>query len=424
MPALPGSVLTLPRLLLAAAFFCGCTIAGLFTSSFFRILPSIGMAGLVLTSLVCYWRHRAAYRRCNAVGYGSFLLVYAVHVFSGLLLDTLSEAKYKQDVVLQLPFLLLPLAFWLLPPLPTRYLRGLWMWFIALTVCAAAYSTGNYLLHQEEINGLYLQSKVMPTEPDHIRFSLMVTLAVAVGSILLAHRAVAERLRPWVLTATLSLALFQHLLAVRSGLLTLYIVGGVAVLWLAIRLRRFRPAAGLLSLLLLLPIVGYVCFPTFRNKFTNTREDIDRVEHTASANNYSLVGRVYSYRVAYKVFGDNPWLGVGKANMEAELAARYKQDFPNINPQAYILPHNQYLYAAVAFGLVGVLLFMFGFYYAGVSIWPAYAPILVTQYLIVTLSFLVEYTVETQIGIAFSLFFLLLALEGSKPSAADGWRPR
>lgn len=419
------SVLTLPRLLGAAAFFCGCVIAGLFTASFFRVLPSIGMAGLVLTALLCFWLHGTTYVRYQAASYWSFLLVYGVHLSAGLITTAANKTKYVQDVVLQLPFLLLPIAFWLLPPIPTPLLRGLWLWFIGLTALAAMWSTGNYLLHQDAINSLYLHSKVMPTEPDHIRFSLMITLAVAVGALLIAHGAVTSTVRWLVIGATAGLALFQHLLAVRSGLLTLYVVGGVGVLWLVLRLRDYRRGMQLLAVLLALPLVSYLCFPTFRNKFTNTREDVERVEHTASANNYSLVGRVYSYRVAFKVFQDAPVLGVGKAAMEPAMAEYYQRDFPNINPNSYILPHNQFLYTAVAFGAMGLLLFIIGFYYAGISTWPRYAPLLLVHYLIVTLSFLVEYTIETQIGIAFSLFFLLLALEGNKPvEAAEVWRPR
>ncbi|GGG29585.1 hypothetical protein GCM10011378_02860 [Hymenobacter glacieicola] len=134
---------------------------------------------------------------------------------------------------------------------------------------------------------------------------------------------------------------------------------------------------------------------------------------------------MYSYKVALKVIQDNLWVGVGKADIEDEMATRYRREFPMIQAGAYIQPHNQYLYSTVAFGIAGLILFIVGFYYAGLCIWPRYAPLLLAQYLIVTLSFLVEYTLETQIGLAFALFFLLLALEGSKPIRAQEseWRP-
>lgn len=420
-----GSILTLHRLQVAATFFCVCVILGLFTSSFFRILPSIGMAGLLVTGLASYGLHRSDYPRANGGIYGAFFLVYLIHLTSGFLISEANWGEYKRDIVLQLPFLILPFGFWLLPALPAATLRTLWLSLVGTTVVAALLSTANYILHFEQINELYLHSKVMPTEPDHIRFSLIITLAIAAAGALLAHRSVTGLGKKLVVGAMLFLALYLHILAVRSGLLTFYFLGGVGCLWLIARRRQYYQALQLAVGLLLLPAFSYVCFPTFRNKSVNTREDVGRVEHTASANNYSLVGRVYSYKVALKVIEDNLWFGVGKADINAEMAVHYRRDYPTIQPEAYIQPHNQYLYSTVAFGVVGLLLFVVGFYYPGLSMWPRHAPLLLAQYIIITLSFLVEYTLETQIGLAFALFFLLLALEGCKaPLNTDtGWRP-
>ncbi|MBB4599992.1 O-antigen ligase [Hymenobacter luteus] len=420
-----GSILTLQRLQIAATFFCICVILGLFTSSFFRILPSIGMAGLLATGIVSYGLHRKVYSRMHGSIYSAFSLVYIIHLVSGFLISAVNWGEYKRDIVLQLPFLILPLAFWLLPALPGAHLRKLWFCLIGAATTAALLSTVNYVLHFEQINELYLHSKVMPTEPDHIRFSLIITLAIAAGGALLMHQSITGIGKKLVVGAVLFLALYQHMLAVRSGLLTFYFLGGVTCLWLVMRRQQYYRALQLAAGLLLLPVLSYVCFPTFRNKSVNTREDVGRVEHTASANNYSLVGRVYSYKVALKVIKDNPWFGVGKADIESEMAIHYRQDYPTIQPEAYIQPHNQYLYSTVAFGGVGLLLFIIGFYYPGLSIWPRHAPLLLAQYIITTLSFLVEYTLETQIGLAFALFFLLLALEGCKSPASPEkeWRP-
>ncbi|TGE10002.1 O-antigen ligase family protein [Hymenobacter fodinae] len=427
MPSSLSSQLTIPRILTASTVFCACIIVGLFTSTFFRILPSIGIVGVLLCGLVSFVLHRDAYTRSSKSVYLPFVLIYGIHAASGLLTNSANLREYERDIVLQLPFLALPIGFWLLPPIPTRQLRLLWYLLIVVTVISAAVSTGNYLLHVDEINELYLRSKVMPTEPDHIRFSLIVTLAIAVGAALLGQEKIEPGARFWLRMAIIGLALYQHLLAVRSGLVTFYVLGGFALLWLILYRKQYKRATGLAAALVLLPLFSYICFPTFRNKSANTREDVGRVDHTASANNYSLVGRVYSYKVALKVVEENPWFGVGKADMEQELAQHYKREFPNIQPEAYILPHNQFLFTTVALGCVGVVLFIIGFYYPGITSGTRYAPLLLTQYIIVTISFLVEYTIETQIGIAFSLFFLLLALEGAKGenSEYEGglWRP-
>lgn len=421
-------VLTIPRLTIAAAVFCSFIIVGLFIADFFRILPSIGIVGITLTA-ICY---RVLHRREQGSQndwrvYSTLACVFFVHVAAGVNTSSHNLEKYTQDVVLQSPFLLLPLAFWLLPALPRQYLTWLWQLFIGCVVVASLVATGNYLLHAAEINEMYLHSKIMPTEPDHIRFSLMVTLATAAAVVLLTFDTTLSSLkRGSLVTAVAILALFQHLLAVRSGLVTFYAVGTLMAAWMVLHQRAYRRAALILTVLVTLPLVSYLSFPTFRNKFVNTQDDLNEVNNTAAANNYSLVARVYSYKVAAKLVKDNPWFGVSKADMPEEMAKHYAADYPRIRPQSYIQPHNQFIYSAVAFGLIGVLVFTLCFYYPLLWTWPRFAPLVIIQYIIVSLSFLVEYTLETQIGLTYSLLFILLGLNGLRLNPAEApqtWRP-
>ncbi|SHI70993.1 O-antigen ligase [Hymenobacter daecheongensis DSM 21074] len=420
-----ASTVTILRLHFAATLFCAFVIVGLFVANYFRILPSIGIAGLGLTAISYALVYKRVANRQQWPLFGSFIVIYGIHLLSGLNTEAANMGEYYRDVVLQLPFVVLPLAFWVLPALPAQKLENLWRLFIGCVVVSALISTGYYLLHAAAINEIYLHSKIMPTEPDHIRFSLMVTLAVAVGVVLLNWGRNTTAWRVALLMAVIYLALFQHLLAVRSGLVTLYAVGGMYFLWLVLRAKHYRRAAYLTGCLLLLPAVSYLCFPTFRNKFINTQEDLGKVSDTQAANNYSLVARVYSYKAAWAIMKQNPVTGVGKADMQDEMARQFRQHYPEIAESSYLLPHNQFIYDLVAFGLLGTLLFAVCFYYPAFWAWPQFAPLLVAQYTLVTLSFLVEYTLETQIGLTFSLFFLLLSLNGLLPAPDESqqWRP-
>jgi len=421
------STFTLARLHRAALFFCGCVIVGIFIANWFRILPSIGMAGIAVTGLV----YAAVYRRVAHWSlwpvFGSLFLVFLVHLLQGFNTETASMGEYGRDVVLQLPFLALPLGFWLLPALPGRYLRWLWLLLIGMTLLAATGATINYLLHAREINESYLHSKVMPTEPDHIRFSLIITLAIAAGALLLAHDTVRAVWRRWVIGAIVVLALFLHLLAVRSGEMTFYVLGGLAILWLVLRKRQWKQAGALAAVLVLLPVFSFVAFPTFRNKVYNTQEDVGKVKQTDSAEgkNYSIAARVYSYKAALAVWQDNKLVGVGKPDLEGEMAKRYATLYPEMGARFYIQPHNQYLYNLAAYGALGLLIFCVGLFYPAWWARHKRAPLLLAQYVSIALSFLVEYTLETQIGLAFVVFFLLLALQGSLPCEEEDktWRP-
>ena len=152
------------------------------------------MGGLAVTSVVFALVHKRIANRSLWPVFGSIAMVFVLHLLAGIHTQAANMDEYRFDLGLQLPFLMLPLAFWLLPPLPSRYLRWLWGTLIGMTVLAAIGATANYLLHAAAINESYMHSKVMPTEPDHIRFSLLITMAIAAAVLLLVHQAVPERL--------------------------------------------------------------------------------------------------------------------------------------------------------------------------------------------------------------------------------------
>ncbi|GAB3289195.1 hypothetical protein GCM10027511_00860 [Hymenobacter humi] len=406
-------------------FFCICIIVGIFIAHWFRVLPSIGMAGIALTGLIYAWVHGRVANWDEWPVFGSLFLVFMLHVVQGLNTDAANYGEYWKDIVLQLPFLALVVGFWLLPALPGRYLRALWLLLIAVTLTAALGATVNYLMNVGEINEMYLHSKVMPTEPDHIRFSLIITLAIAAGVLLLVHQAVRTLWRPWLMATIVLLALFLHLLAVRSGEMTFYVLGGLAVLRLITRAKQWKRAAALAVLLLALPAISFIALPTFRNKIFNTQDDVSSVDRSSIGKTYSISSRVYSYKAAVAVWKENKLIGVGKPDLKTEMAKQYAILYPELTPEFYIQPHNQYLYNLAAYGALGLLVFCIAIFYPAWWARRKHAPLLLAQYISIALSFLVEYTLETQIGLAYVVFFLLLALQGSLPATEEDpeWRP-
>ncbi|MBH8559443.1 O-antigen ligase family protein [Hymenobacter negativus] len=419
------AVFSLARLHRSAFFFCACIIISIFLVNWLRVALGIAMGGLAVTGVVFALVHKRIANRALWPVFGSIAMVFVLHVLAGFYTQAGNMDEYRFDLGMQLPFLILPLSFWLLPPLPSRYLRWLWELFIAMTVIAALGATINYLLHAREINESYMHSKVMPTEPDHIRFSIIVTMAIAAAVLLLAHQAIPHSWRNWVKGAVVVLALFLHLLAVRSGEMTFYALGGMAVLWLAFSRKQWQKSLLLLVTLMLLPTVSYLAFPTFRNRVYNTQEDVSKVQESSEGKNFSISARVYSYQAALAVWRDNKLIGVGKPNLEGEMARRYAKLHPQLTPEFYILPHNQYLYNLAAYGVIGLLVFCLSLFYPAWWARHRHAPLLLAQYVSIALSFLVEYTLETQIGLAFVVFFLLLALQGLMPceESDPAWRP-
>lgn len=395
-------------------------IVGIFLSDFIRVLPSIGIAGLFLTSLGYSLQQRRIAQRAHWPELLSFVLVYLLHLATGLWRSNLADPVVRQDLVLELPFVLLPVSFLLLPGWPAAHKRVLWLVLIGCCLVAATAATSNYLLNTKEINRIYLESRVMPTVLDHIRFSLLISMAVLAGTLLVFGR----DLRPWLRRATIVsvglLFLFQHLLSARSGLVTLYAGGVVWLGWLGWQLRRWKEV--LWSSLLIIGLAGgsLLVFTTLRNKIVDTLTDFDQIKTVNAANYYSLTARVYSYEVAWSIIQAHPVAGVSKVKLDEAMAAQYGIQFPQIERPHYLLPHNQFLYNAAAYGFVGLAIFLVGFYY---PLWVGLRRrniLLLLMYLIVSISFLVEYTLETQIGVLTGLFFILLAGAPGPPVTTSG----
>ena len=392
-------------------------VGGLFISDTIRALPSIGIAGLFLTGVGYSVQHRRIAQRARAPQLLSFLLIYGLHLATGLWHSSLASQALRQDLVLELPFVLLPVAFLLLPDWLAPHKRTLWLVLIGGCLVAASIATANYVLHFKAIDQLYLESRVMPTEPDHIRFSLLVSMAVLAGAVLVLGAPMPRWLRLGTIVGIVLLFLFQHLLAARSGLVTLYAASALWLGWLGWQLRRWKTMVLSALLVTLLGGASLFFFTTLQNKIINTREDTGKIALVGAANNFSVTARVYSYEVAWAVIRQHPVAGVSKIKLADAMANQYGYMFPQIERVHYLLPHNQFIFNLAAYGTVGLLVFLLGFY---ALLWEGLRTrniLLLLMYLIVSISFLVEYTLESQIGILTGLFFILLAAAPTAPEA-------
>ncbi|RZK32072.1 MAG: O-antigen ligase domain-containing protein, partial [Hymenobacter sp.] len=343
-------------------FFGIVIIVGIFLSFAVRVLPSIGIAGLFLTGVGYSVRHRRIAQRAQWPALLSFTGIYLLHAITGLAHYDTSAGTLQEDLVLQLPFLLLPLSFLLLPTWPEVHRTTLWLVLIGCCVVSALGATINYVANYEVINQAYLRSQVIPTAQDHIRLSLLISMAVLVGAVLLFTKALPPLLRNPTAAGIMLLFVFQHLFAVRSGLLTMYAGGVILLIWLATQ-REHRKAV--LFVTVLLAALAGAClhfFPTLQNRIANTRYDAGLVELTDAANNYSITARIYSYKVAWAIIHEHPLLGVSKVKLNEEIASQYSYMYPEIEEAHYLMPHNQFLYNLAAYGVIGLLVFILCFY--------------------------------------------------------------
>ncbi|GAB3638828.1 hypothetical protein GCM10027422_44180 [Hymenobacter arcticus] len=199
-------------------------------------------------------------------------------------------------------------------------------------------------------------------------------------------------------------------MAVRSGLLSLYVGGTLLLVVVGWQLKRWKTAAVSVVLVLAIGLACLWLLPTLQLRIHNTWYDTTQRAAVSSANNFSVTARLYSYEVAEAIIQQHLLLGVGKAQLKQEMAQQYSYRYPEISPDNYLLPHNQLVYNLAAYGVIGLVIFLCGFYY---PLWVGIRQhnlLVLVIYAIITISFLTEYTLENNLGVIIGLFFPLLAL--------------
>jgi len=341
-------------------------------------------------------------------------LVFFIFLISGLWSDNLAYFAGKMQV--KLPFLLLPYAFFTAPQMTKRKVHSFLAFFLLLISVLSLLTLINYALHYQEVTASYLKAKTLQVPFNHIRFSLMLSFSALTAFYL--YREKVKLLVKWeprfYLALSIFLFVFLHILSVRSGLLSFYL-GAAWMLLLHIRQSRNRKKASLLLLLLLgIPVLAYFTVPTFHNKIEYMHHDLEQYRSGDEISRFSDSRRLSSWEAGIAVGNHSPLTGVGYGDFRDEVYRYYAREMPSFDPDTYIIPHNQLILTYAATGLFGLLLFIVFLLYP-VFRRKAYRfyPFALIN-IIIWSSFMVESTLEIQIGTAFFLLFFLLTLKAQE----------
>lgn len=385
-----------------------------------RFLLSVSMFGLAIVGLLDCTRRKGRWNiQWNPIfvqnlrqfgfrpEYMVVTLFFFVVLFSGW--QTEDWDYWLGRLRIKLPFLILPIAFLGLPVFSQREYLGL-AYFLIFTLFLTCIGIGiNYLIHFEAINESIKHGKSIPTPSNHIRFSLLLSLGILGGGWLSWKQFYTHfSWEKWLIRGiTLFLFGFIFLLSVRSGLVALY--GGLFILLVYyMNYTRNYWKAGFLALgLITMPLLAYFMLPSFNAKMGYVQEDLS-MQQQDKAQNYSDAGRFTSIVLGMEIAEMNPILGVGAGNLRQEVEALYARIYPTVREAK--LPHNQFVWVLAANGIIGLLLFSMAFFY---PLWyngNYRQPLFLAFNVVIFSSFLTESTLETSLGVALYLFFLLLGL--------------
>lgn len=313
----------------------------------------------------------------------------------------------------KLPFILLPFIAPLLASTMSKKDILLWIYFsLLIVIIGVIYSTSVYLQDFYAITESYRKAKVIPTLLSHVRFSLWIALSVlycvhAYLHDLYLYHVIEKKI---LLIIAIVFFIFLHILAVRSGLLGCYITLLFYFYFYFKKQNKIR--------YYILTIAGFICFgvaallliPSLQNKVRYVDYDFELFNQKKEIAHTSDGKRIITYKAAFELIKKNPLFGVGIGDLKDKVFEQAQVLYPNTIKEK-IEPHNQYLWVMTSMGVLGFLIFMIGLYLPFLKAQYLHDPLLTGFFLLMSLSFLVEATLETQHGITlFSIFYLYFRL--------------
>lgn len=378
-----------------------------------RAILSISM--IVMVANACWpLQFKDVWRRYMQSKIGLMSLLYFMAIFiSGLWSER--QDLWFDILVLNLPFLILPLGMMTVPLWDLKFRKIFVISLYAILLAVIMVSLVTVMLDWDTYVSNYAHSKMIPTieEGDHIRFSLSLCLALIPGIAYLTQER-KQYILPWerifIIASMAIICIYLHILSAKTGLLSLYMLIGLMGFYYLMQ-KGFKLVAFVVPMIAIAAIVllGYFLIPTFEAKINYVLHEINLITSGQPLDhNYSDAGRIISYQVALDAIKAQPFLGTGAGDLMPVMHEGYSKLYPDIPFDRHLIPHNQYLYSLLSFGIIlfpAFLLMVLSPFVANLKRVQFFLN--ATTILLLT-SMLFEAMLQVQLGIFVYLYFTLI----------------
>jgi len=214
-----------------------------------------------------------------------------------------------------------------------------------------------------------------------------------------------QRIRWLLAIGILILVILIHLLAVRTGLIIFYLCA--VLLGGSYFYRSQNWTRGFIFLMIMMTIAGLTSYtiPTIHQKIGYMLHDWHMYTQGAG-DHYSDSERLQSYQAGIRIWLDNPFIGTGYGDVLEESHLYYDRQLGRTD--LFKLPHSQWLLTMAGSGILGLFIFIAGWFVPLLSFRRSSLSRMLLFYLYAayTLSFFVENTLERAMSVS---FFVLLA---------------
>ncbi len=330
-------------------------LAALFFS---RAILSVSMIAFVIVSFLHTDFRRHLHDFFSSPVLWGMSLLFFLPLLSGLWSD--DKEEWADIIRIKLPLVFLPLAF----AAPFQLSKKQWDWlgyiFLGLVTAGTVWTMFHYLSDAAAINESYLRAKsiITPLENDHVRFSWLVSTAVLLAVFLFYIKRKEKRLFSSLLViVAIWLMVFLHILAVRTGLFSFYIMVAVTAVWLTVKKLKWQYGLVVMLLLIALPFVAYKTIPTFHNRvayFLYDKGYFEKANYLAGSND---AVRVISLKAGWNVMNQQPVNGVGFGDVLTKTREWYGEKYPQMIEADKIYPSSEWLMYGAGCGWPGFIIF-------------------------------------------------------------------
>lgn len=332
---------------------------------------------------------------------GIFISLFISGLWSESLKDWLWFSRMK------LPFLLLPLSFYIHGHITMRMWKLVGGVLILFTFIVSVSILLNYFEHYKEYNLSLLKGKSIVNVVSHIRFSMLLTI----NSIICLHYFFTKRLHTYKFEKYIAIGfflyffLFIHLLSVKTGILSLYLALLVYTGMFFFSRKLIKQGWLFIGSIIGLVFLSFLFIPSLQNKFYYTIWQIGEWQRGKWLL-YSDLERLVSWQIGIEMIKHHPVFGSGIGDLYQMTKETYLECY---NMETGKLPHNQFLFSWAFTGLPGLISLSALLYYSifQKSWWKH--PLIIAIQCILVFSLLFEYTLETQVGCNLYLYFTLMS---------------
>ncbi|MEI7596857.1 MAG: O-antigen ligase family protein [Bacteroidota bacterium] len=286
------------------------------------------------------------------------------------------------DTILsRLPLLIFPIAFSLIKFETKTWHRVLLFYSLIVSIaCFLGFSNSIYLAHTLNDAGYLYNDNISSFlfNFQSVYFSFYVNCAILILFYLLMYTDVLKKTKALVICLIFYLLFIVFMLASKTSMFSLAIILGFITLNYLIKNKKIFESVILVFGVIVFGFIIYKISPKTLSRFNGLTQTSFKFDNLNKENHFnaefdkskwsSTNTRVAIWKCSSEIFKENPIIGVGIGDVRNSLMSKYSENNFIYGFNTRKNTHNQYIDIALGMGVLGLLMFLFTFFFMPIKL--------------------------------------------------------